>query len=227
MAKRHRKQKQKRQFAVIGLGRFGGSVCRELHSMGHEVMAIDMNREKVEEYRPFSTHAMQADSTDERSLHSIGIRNFEHVVVAIGDNIQASILTTLVLKDEGVPHVWAKAQNHYHQKVLDKIGADVVVHPEFDMGKRIAHNIVSDKVIDFIDLSDDYSMIELRATSAVDGETLNTLHLRADYGITLIAIKDGQHMNVSPGPDEPIREGNILLVIGHNNDLERFEEKVL
>ncbi|NJP38467.1 potassium channel family protein [Alkalicoccus luteus] len=224
---RKKKTRHKNQYAVIGLGRFGGSVCRELHNMGHEVMAIDIDQDKVDQYSRFSTHAVQLDSTDERQLHGIGIRNFEHVVVAIGDNIQASILTTLVLKDEGVSQVWVKAQNMYHQKVLDKIGADVVVHPEFDMGKRIAHNIVSDKVIDYIDLSDDYSIIELRASDKIDGETLMSLQLRAKYGITLLAIKDGEAMNISPKPDEPIRTGNILLVIGHNNDLERFEDTEL
>ncbi len=195
--------------------------------MGHEVMAIDIDPEKVDKYKGYCTYAARLDSTDEKQLHSIGIRNFEDVVVAIGDNIQASILTTLLLKEEGVAKVWAKAQNSYHQKVLDKIGADVVVHPEFDMGKRIAHNIVSDRVIDYIDLSDDYSMVELLATSKIDGETLASLELRARYGITLIAIKDGESMTISPRPDEAIREENILLVIGHNDDLERFEEKEL
>ncbi|MCE7791856.1 TrkA family potassium uptake protein [Salipaludibacillus sp. CUR1] len=219
--------KVKKQFAVIGLGRFGGSVCKELFKMGHEVLAIDKDEDKVNEYAKFATHAVQLDSTDEKSLISMGIRNFEHVVVAIGDNIQASILTTLVLKEIGVKTVWVKAQNSYHQKVLDKIGADLVVHPEFDMGKRIAHNMSSEKIIDFIDLADDYSIVELLATSKVHNMTLIELDVRAKYGVTILAFKRGKEMNIAPAPDDKIREGDILIVMGHTNDLDRFEDEGL
>ncbi|SES11389.1 potassium channel family protein [Salipaludibacillus aurantiacus] len=219
--------KVKKQFAVIGLGRFGGSVCKELFKMGHEVLAVDKDEDKVNEYAKFATHAVQLDSTDEKSLISMGIRNFEHVVVAIGDNIQASILTTLVLKEIGVKTVWVKAQNAYHQKVLDKIGADLVVHPEFDMGKRIAHNMSSEKIIDFIDLADDYSIVELLATSKVHNMTLIELDVRANYGVTILAFKSGKEMNIAPDPDDKIREGDILIVMGHTNDLDRFEDEGL
>ncbi|WP_026690907.1 potassium channel family protein [Alteribacter aurantiacus] len=219
--------KKKKQFAVIGLGRFGGSVCKELYEMGHEVLAIDMLEEKVNEYAKYATHAVQLDSTDEKALQSVGIGNFEHVVVAIGDNIQSSILTTLVLKEMGVLKVWVKAQNHYHQKVLDKIGADLVVHPEYDMGKRIAHNISSEKIIDFIDLSDDYSIVELLATKKVDGKSLVDLNVRARYGVTILAFKRGEALNISPLPDDEIHENDILIVMGHKNDLDRFEDEGL
>ncbi|MBM7096130.1 MULTISPECIES: potassium channel family protein [Alteribacter] len=219
--------KKKKQFAVVGLGRFGGSVCKELFEMGHEVLAVDKEEEKVNEYAKFATHAVQLDSTDEQSLKSIGIGNFDHVVVAIGDNIQASILTTLVLKEMGIEKVWAKAQNSYHQKVLDKIGADLVVHPEFDMGKRIAHNMSSEKIIDFIDLSDDYSIVELLASKKVSKQTLIELNVRAKYGVTILAIKRGEAMNIAPLPDDIVRENDILIVMGHKNDLDRFEDEGL
>ncbi|PYZ96431.1 potassium transporter Trk [Alteribacter lacisalsi] len=219
--------KKVKQFAVIGLGRFGGSVCRELHEMGHEVLAVDKVEDKVNEYAGFATHAVQLDSTDESALRSMGIGNFEHVVVAIGDNIQASILTTLVLKELGVTKVWVKAQNHYHHKVLEKIGADMVVHPELDMGKRIAHNMASEKVVDFIDLSDDYSIVELLATDKVNHRTLVDLNIRAKYGVTVLAFKREENMNISPMPDDEIVKGDILVVMGHKNDLNRFEEEGL
>ncbi|WP_026690204.1 potassium channel family protein [Alteribacter aurantiacus] len=219
--------KKKKQFAVIGLGRFGGSVCKELYEMGHEVLAVDKEEEKINEYAKYATHAVQLDSTDEQALRSIGIGNFDHVVVAIGDNIQASILTTLVLKEMGIEKVWVKAQNSYHQKVLDKIGADLVVHPEFDMGKRIAHNMSSEKIIDFIDLSDDYSIVELLASKKVSNQTLIDLNVRAKYGVTILAIKRGDDMNIAPLPDDKVYEGDILIVMGHKNDLDRFEDEGL
>ncbi|MFB5663671.1 potassium channel family protein [Alteribacillus sp. HJP-4] len=222
MAKRNSKQ-----FAVIGLGRFGGSVCKELYRLGHEVLALDIDNEKVSEYVPFSTHAVQADSIDERALKSLGIGNFEHVVVAIGDNIQASILTTLVLKDMDIQNVCVKAQNLYHQKVLEKIGADQIVHPEYDMGIRIAQNMASEKIIDHIDLSDEYSIVELLATSKVHNKTLIELDVRATFGVTILAIKPDGNINVSPMPDDVVKKGDIIIVIGHKNDVKRFEDEGL
>ncbi|TES53162.1 potassium channel family protein [Halalkalibacterium halodurans] len=217
----------KTQFAVIGLGRFGGSVCRELYQLGHEVLAIDTNESKVNEFTTHATHTVIANATDEKALTSLGIRNFDHVVVAIGDNIQSSVLCTLLLKELGVPNVWVKAQNDYHHRVLEKIGADRIVHPEQDMGIRIAQHLSSEKIIDYIELSDEYSIVELVATSKVADQTLADLDIRATYGATVLAIKSGEHMNVSPLPTDIIRLNDILIVIGHNNDLNRFEREGL
>ncbi|MED4124543.1 TrkA family potassium uptake protein [Halalkalibacterium halodurans] len=219
--------KMKTQFAVIGLGRFGGSVCRELYQLGHEVLAIDTNESKVNEFTTHATHTVIANATDEKALTSLGIRNFDHVVVAIGDNIQSSVLCTLLLKELGVPNVWVKAQNDYHHRVLEKIGADRIVHPEQDMGVRIAQHLSSEKIIDYIELSDEYSIVELVATSKVADQTLADLDIRATYGATVLAIKSGEHMNVSPLPTDIIRLNDILIVIGHNNDLNRFEREGL
>ncbi|WP_100407009.1 potassium channel family protein [Bacillus solitudinis] len=215
----------KKQFAVIGLGRFGGSVCRELYRMGHEVLAIDRNEDKVNEFANVSTHSVVADTTDERVLISIGIRNFENVIVAIGDNIQSSILTTLLLKEMKVKNVWVKAQNHYHHKVLEKIGADRIIHPEYDMGVRIAQHLVSEKIIDYIELSDEYSIVELIATEKVANKSLIDLDIRAKYGCTILAIKRGESVNVSPFPDDLIYENDIIILIGPKRDLKRFEEE--
>jgi trk system potassium uptake protein TrkA len=216
---------KKKQFAVIGLGRFGGSVCKELYKMGHQVLAIDNNDTKVNEFAAFSTHAVIADATDEKSLQSLGIRNFEYVIVAIGDDIQSSILTTLVLKELDVQNVWVKAQNIYHHKVLDKIGADRIIHPEQDMGIRIAQHIVSEKIVDYIELSDEYSIMELLATKKIHNRSLVDLDVRAKFGCTILAIKRGEDINVSPSPDDTIYEKDVLIMIGHKNDLKRFEEE--
>ncbi|UII57237.1 TrkA family potassium uptake protein [Cytobacillus spongiae] len=217
----------KKEFAVIGLGRFGSSICRALAEQGMEVMAIDNNEDRVNEFSMIASHAVVCDSTDESVLKSLGIRNFDHVIVAIGDNIQASILTTLILKELGVKNITVKAQNDYHEKVLRKIGADHVVHPERDMGKRIAHNIVSNNVLDYLELSDEHSIVEIVANDRLDGHTIIDLDIRAKYGINIVAIKRKNDIIVSPQANETIMKEDILIVIGADADINRFEKKVL
>jgi len=215
----------KKEFVVIGLGRFGGSICRELMELGADVLAIDKDEDLVNEYSNIVTHAVVGDSVDESVLKSLGIRNFDHVIVAIGNDIQASILTTLILKEIGVKKVTAKALNDYHAKVLTKIGADQVVHPERDMGKRLAHNLVSSNVLDYLELSDEYSLVELSASNKIDGYAIIDLNIRVSYGLNIVAIKRENGVVVSPQATEVIRKGDILIVIGSNNDINRFERK--
>lgn len=215
----------KKQFIIIGLGRFGGSITKTLVSLGHEVMALDKSESKVHEFSQIATQAVQADATDEQALKELGIRNFDHAIVAIGDDIQASILTTLILKDMGVSKVTVKANNDYHSKVLEKIGADRIIHPERDMGVRVAHHIVSENVIDYIELSPEYSLVEVIASSSMGGKTLGALDIRANYGCNIMAIrtKDNE-MNISPRAEDEIQQGDILVVIGSNKDINHFEE---
>ncbi|GAB7388397.1 TrkA family potassium uptake protein [Bacillaceae bacterium] len=216
----------KPQFAVIGLGRFGSSVARTLYENDYDVMAIDINEERIQEHINCVTHAVQADSTDEEALKELGIRNFDVVVVAIGQDIQASILTTLVLVEMGVEKIVVKAQNERHGKVLYKIGAHRVVFPERDMGARVAHNLISPNILDYLELAEDYSIAEFVAQEKMVGKTLREIGFRAKYGINVIAIKSGEHINIAPMADDMIREGDILVVMGHNKDLKRLEEKV-
>ncbi|KZZ83024.1 MULTISPECIES: TrkA family potassium uptake protein [Bacillaceae] len=217
----------KKEFAVIGLGRFGGSICRALSEEGMEVMAIDNDEDRVNEFANIASHAVVGDTTDEAVLKSLGIRNFDHVIVAIGENIQASILTTLILKDLGVKNITVKAQNDYHEKVLAKIGADKIVHPERDMGRRIAHNIISNNVLDYLELSDEHSIVEIVANKKLAGNTLINLDIRANYGINIVAIKRNKDIIVSPQAEEAIELNDILIVIGADSDIDRFERKVL
>lgn len=217
----------KREFAVIGLGRFGGSICRELSMEGMQVLAIDNDEDRINEYKNIASHAVIADSTDEVSLKEIGIKNFEHVIVAIGDNIQASILTAVILTDLGIGKITVKAQNDYHEKILNKIGVDQVVHPERDMGKRIAHNIISSNILDYLELSDDHSIVEVKAGKRMMGKTLVELDIRANYGCNVVAIKRGTEINVSPAADDGLREDDILIVIGADTDISRFEKHLV
>lgn len=217
----------KKSFAVIGLGRFGGSICRTLTDEGMEVLAIDKNEERVNEYAMIASHAVVGDTTDETVLKSLGIRNFDHVIVAIGDDIQSSILTTLILKELGVGRITAKAQNDYHEKVLLKIGADSVVHPERDMGKRIANNMASSNVVDYLELSDEHSIVEIVANGKLSGHTIMDLDIRKKYGLNIVAIKRGEEIIVSPQAKETIYVNDVLIVIGTDQDINRFEKKVL
>ncbi|RDY71131.1 potassium channel family protein [Halobacillus sp. SY10] len=217
----------KKTFAVVGLGRFGGSICRELSREGMEVLALDLDENKVNEYRDIVSHAVMADSTDELVLKELGFRNIDHVIVAIGDNIQASMLTTLILKEMGISMITVKAQNDYHEKILNKIGADQVVHPERDMGKRIAHHIISDNILDYIELSDDHSVVEVKAGRKMSGKTLIDLDIRAQYGCNIVAIKRGKDVIVSPMATEQVNASDILIVIGADKDVNRFEKNLV
>lgn len=214
---------RKKQFAVVGLGRFGSSVARTLSEMGHEVLAIDASEERVQDLSNEVTYAATADSTDEEAMRALGIGNFDVVVVAIGEDIQASILTTLIVKEIGVRQVVVKAQDELHGKVLHKIGADKVVYPERDMGMRVAHHLIMPNIIDFIELSEDYGIVEFRAPEGMVGRSLKELDIRAKYGCSVMAIKTNNRMNISPNADASIRRDDVLVVVGRNKDLMRLE----
>ncbi|MFD0679700.1 MULTISPECIES: potassium channel family protein [unclassified Paenibacillus] len=213
----------KKQFAVIGMGRFGSSVAKTLHSLGFEVLAIDSNEQRTQEVSHIVTHVVQADSTDEEALRALGLRNFDVVVVAIGEDIQSSILTTIILKELGVPKVVVKAQNELHGKVVKKIGADKVIYPERDMGQRVAHHLISSNIIDYIELSEDHSIAEIRATRTMVGKNLRQLDIRAKYGCNVIGIKTGTHINIAPQAEDLIKENDILIIVGKNENLQHFE----
>lgn len=217
----------KREFAVIGLGRFGGSVCQELSEEGMHVLAIDNDENKINRYKNIASYAVIADATDEMTLKELGIKNIDHVIVAIGDNIQASILTTFILTELGVKRITVKAQNDYHEKILNKIGAHQVVHPERDMGKRIAHSIISKNILDYLELSDEYSIVEVKAGEKIAGRSLIDLDVRANYGCNVIAIKQGKEIDVSPSADYIISTEDVLIVIGSDTDLARFERALV
>ncbi|WP_431029323.1 potassium channel family protein [Lysinibacillus sp. LZ02] len=217
----------RKEFVVIGLGRFGSSIVGELVAQGANVMAIDMSQERVDEFAQIATQAVVADTTDEAVIKSLGLWNFEHVIVAIGEDIQSSILTTLILKELGVPQITVKATNDYHEKVLRKIGADFVVHPERDMGIRIANNMISNNVLDYLELSDEHSIMEIKASDRIAGRSLVDLDIRAKYGINIVGIKRGEEILITPSPTDPILMGDILLVIGADVDINRFMKKAL
>lgn len=213
-----------KQFAVVGLGRFGTSVARTLYEMGYDVLGIDMSEDIIQDRAELVTHAVACDSTDEAALKAIGIRNFDVVVVAIGDDVKNSILTTLILKEMGVKTIVVKAQDEMHGKVLEKIGADKVVYPERDMGARVAHNLISPNILDYVELAEDYSILEIQAPSKFVGRSLEQIDIRRKYGCNVIAIKHRTHINISPIASDIIHEGDVLVVVGQNEDLDELDE---
>ncbi|MFW5996012.1 MAG: potassium channel family protein [Halanaerobiaceae bacterium] len=213
-----------KQFVVVGLGRFGVSLARSLSENGHNVLAIDTDPERVQDIASSVTHAVEADATDEEALKTLGVRNFDVAVVSIGNNIHANILSTLILKELGVPYVIVKAQDNLHGKVLTKVGADRVVYPERDMGVRIAHNLISSNVLDYIEFAPDYSIVEIAASRGMTGKTLAELEFRNRYDVNIMAIKRGQNINISPGAGDRVLEGDILIVMGKNRNLDRVKE---
>lgn len=219
-------EKRDTTFAVIGCGQFGGSVVEELARQGADVIAIDINEEVIKKYVNIATQAIILDSTDEEALNSIGIRNIDHVIVGIGQNIQASILTALLLKEIGVKKVTVKVVNDYHKKLSLKIGADSVIQPEKDTGRRLAHQILSDFVLDYLVLSDNYSIVELLAAGPIVGQTLIDLNIPQRFGINIAAIKRRENI-VVPQANTEVKEGDVLLVIGANKDISEFDHWLL
>jgi len=212
-----------KDFVVLGLGRFGKSVAQTLAEKGYEVLAVDKNEEAIQEISEHVTHAVQADATDMETLNALGIRNFDVAVVAIGTNMQSSIMTALLVKELGVKYVLAKAQNDIHKRVLEKIGVDRVVFPERDMGVRIANNLVSKNIVDFIELSSEYSLVEAETLPEWAGKSLKELNMRAKYGVNVMAIRHDDEINISPDANVILHENDILVVIGSNEDLSKLE----
>lgn len=212
-----------KQFIVVGLGRFGSSVAKTLAENDYNVLAIDTDEDRVQMIASAVTHAVEADATDEDALKTLGVRNFDVAVVSIGDNIHANILATLILKELGVPYVVVKAQDTLHGKVLSKVGADRVVYPERDMGVRIAHNLISSNVLDYIEFAPDYSIVEIIATDNMEGKSLSELQFRSNYGVNVMAIKRGKDLNVTPGANDKVLEGDVLIVMGQNDDLDKLK----
>lgn len=206
-------------FLVVGLGRFGSAVALKLQELGNEVMVIDANAEQVQRLSDHVTYAVVADARDEEVLESLGVKNYDCAVVAIGDNLAASILITLNLKSLGVPQVICKAKDEQQRKALEKIGADRVLIPEREMGIKLAQKLTSDSVLDFIELSKEFGIAEIRTPKPWVGMNLRTLNVRAKYGVSVIALRKGEEIAVALDPDYALSEHDVLVMIGENERL--------
>ena len=212
-----------RQFAVLGLGLFGQSLAMELYDGGADVLAVDSDADLVDSIQGRVTHAVQADATDAEALRQLGLSDFDVAIVTIGTDLKASSVVTMLLKDLGVPTVVAKAQDEMHGRMLKKLGADRIIYAERDMGRRIAHSLLSGNILDYIEVSDDFAIVEISPLASWINRTLGDLNLRHKPGINVIAIRSDGVIRVSLEPGTVIRQGDRLLVVGEQAALKRLE----
>lgn len=207
-----------KSYMVIGLGRFGSAVAVELCKLGNEVLAVDKEQASVQAVADLVTHSAVADARDAGVLKSLGARNFDCAVVAMGDDVGSSALITLTLKEMGVPKVICKAHTHTHRKVLEKIGADLVVFPEHETGVKLAQNLTHSGILNFIELSEDCGIVEVKTPKVWCGKTIREVDVRNRYKVNIIAIRDGStgEVNVSHGAEYILRDSDVLLILGED-----------
>lgn len=215
-------------FAVIGLGRFGMSVAMQLFNMGYEVLAVDKSMDKVNLISNYTTRAVCGDAKEESILKALGIKNCDCVVVAMGHDITDSVLITLLLKEMGIKKVVCKAQDNLHKKVLKKIGADSVIIPEQEAGIKTAAGLVSDRFMDIIDLSDEYSIADSIVPKSWIGKSISDLSVRKRFGVNIVAIKNQENdndVNISPSPEYAFKETDIVVLVGKTTDINFLNNK--
>ena len=213
-----------KSYIVIGLGLFGQALARQLCMLGAEVLAMDMRSDLVQQMANDVTHAVVGDAQDKEVLRALGIRDFDCAVLAIGDDLAASVLITMNLKDLGVPYIVCKAHDETHRRVLEKLGADRVVIPEQENAQRLGRSLHSHNVLEYIELSRDYGILEVPAPKSWVGKTLKELNVRAKLGVNIIAVQNGKTTNVSPAADYLIQEADTMVVLGDNFALEAVQK---
>jgi len=206
---------------VIGLGRFGAAVAGSLIRLGHDVLGIDENAELVQSMSDHLTHVVQADTTSGDTLRRLGVHEFGCAVVGIGTDLEASVLTVLALADLGVTEIWAKASGPKHGRILERTGAHHVVYPEAAMGERVAH-LVTGRMIDFIELDNDFAIAKTRAPREAVGKTLGECALRTKYGVTVVGVKRPREEFIHAGPDTKVMADMIFIISGSTRQVEAF-----
>ncbi len=211
-------------YVVIGLGRFGSALSRQLCALGAEVLAMDIHSVLVQQLANDVTQAVVGDAQDKEVLRALGVRNFDCAVIAIGDNLAASVLITMNLKELGVPYIVCKAHDETHRRVLEKLGVDRVVIPEQEHAQRLGRSLYSHNVLDYIELSEDYGILEVPAPKDWVGKTLRELNVRAKLGVNIIAVENEGSTHVSPPADYRIKAGDIMAVLGDNYSLKAMQK---
>ena len=214
-----------KQYAVLGMGSFGESVALTLENMGCDVLVMDDSYEKIQDISDKVSYAMKADVSDPDALQALGGKNLDGVVVAVSENLEAGIMATMLCKEMGIPLVVAKAKNKLQGAILKRVGADRIVYPEIEMGSRVAKSLVSREFMDWIELSNDYSMVEIAVPDKWVGRTLVDINVRERLGINVVGIIINGKIDVTLDPQKPLPEGGILIVIGATDVLEKFDSK--
>ena len=213
-----------KSYIVIGLGRFGQTLARQLCALGAEVLAMDVRNDLVQQVAEDVTHAVVGDAQDKEVLRALGVKEFDCAILAIGSDLAASVLTVMNLKELDAPYIICKAHDETHRRVLEKLGVDRVIIPEQENAIRLARSLNSHNVLDYIELSEDYGILEIPAPKSWLGKTLKELNVRAKLGVNIIAVESGETTNVSPAADYKILDGDILVVLGDNYSLEAVQK---
>lgn len=216
------KNNKQKQYIVVGLGRFGRAIAETLCQDGAEVLGVDCQMDTVERMRDELTQTIQMDAMDRDALETLGVQDFDIVFVTMGSDIRASGTIVMLLKELGARRVIAKAHDEFHGRMLEKLGADQVLFPERDMGRRVAHSLISGNVIEFMELSTQYSMAEIRPKPEWIGKTLKELAMRSSMDINVVAIRNGDAVNAMPQPETRISEGDVMLVVISENALKKM-----
>ena len=211
-------------YIVIGLGKFGSRAAKRLCELGCEVLAIDREPDLVQPISNQVTQAVVGDARDKEVLRALGAKDFECAIVAIGDNLADSVLATMNLKELGVPYIVCKASDETHRQVLLKLGADRVVIPEQEQADRLAKNLSTPNVLEYIELSDECGIVEIPAPKNWIGKSLRELNVRSKLGINIIAVKTGEVIDVSPAPDDPIAAEDVMVILGETAALEAVQK---
>lgn len=213
---------KRQSIMVIGLGQFGSTVAKSLIELDQEVLGVDIDADIVQRATTFLTHAVVADATDELVLQSLELGQYDIVIVAIGDNTQANLMTSMMLKELNVPYVVSKAESELQGKMLKKIGVDMVLYPERDMAMRLAQSLTRDYVLDYLQLSNDIGLVEIETPEFLVGKTLIESGLRETYQLSVVAVKTGNDIEVPPKPNRPLTEADRLILIGRIHDIDEL-----
>lgn len=216
---------KRKEFAVIGLGRFGKSVAVALANSGAQVLVLDKDEEALEEVSDIVTHTICGDATNANTINELGLRNYDGVIIAMSSNLEMNVMATILVKETGVPLILVKAKTELEGRVLKKIGADRVIYPEKETGLRLANYLMHDNYLEAVALSEEYSIADIDIPHEWIGKTLKKLDIRASYGVSVIGVRRGSKVNINPSPDDVLQEDDVLIMLGRNNLLNKYTEK--
>lgn len=213
---------KKKEFAVIGLGRFGKTVATSLASSGAQVLVLDQDENALQEVSDAVTHTIRGEATSASTINQLGLGNYDATVIAMSSNLESNVMATILVKEAGVPFIVVKAKTELEGRVLKKVGADKVIYPEKETGMRLANHLMHDNYFEAVELSEEYSIVDVDIPQDWIGKSLKTLNIRAKYGVNVIGVKGSSELNINPAPDDVLKEDDVLIMLGRNNLLNKF-----
>lgn len=215
---------KRKTIGIIGLGRFGGTLAKQVAALGHEVVGIDIEETLVQKLAPYLTHSIVGDFSDEDTIRQLNLQELDVVVIAIGDNLKAKLLSAMVLKELHTPYIVAKASTTMESKLLERVGVDLIIFPEMDMAERVAQMLTRENIVDYFQLSQDIGLVEMGIPQFMVGHTLVELDIRKHYNVNIVAVKRDKNVIAPPNPNNPLQDDDMLIVIGRNEDITKLSQ---